>query len=187
MLGVSYYGIKYDSKRVAQAFKIHLMATVKNIQQELLLDAKQGMNAEGANDLFAGAITEVAGIITATICGGPYALMSEHGTGSLLDESNPALAAYKASNMWNPARRDNRIRSRPNAPGQIDIFGKPVRGRGKGGVDLEKAGVVEAQYPSHAVQIAFRWMAQERFRWYLQRALDTFPWGKYLKVTNTKG
>ncbi|MBU5669656.1 hypothetical protein KQI68_07355 [Peptoniphilus sp. MSJ-1] len=41
-----------------------------------------------------------------------YAWIVEFGRGSLLDESNPFLAEYKASDYWNDKRPDNRIRSR---------------------------------------------------------------------------
>lgn len=180
--------LRYNSDAAIKAFERHLTKTLQVIQHELLADAKATMlTPEGRNDLYADSIKAVAGIITTQITGGAWAVMDEWGTGSWMDRRNPHLDEYRRSPMWNPARKVPQIVSRPNQPGQIDIFGKHVNGRGKGGVDLERAGVVEPQAPSHAVQTAFRWMAQERFRWYLKRAMDTFPWGKYLIVTNTKG
>lgn len=180
--------IHYNTGAAIKDFGKHLTKMLLTIQHELLADAKATtLTPEGRNDLYADSVKVVAGMVTAQITGGAWAVMDEWGTGSYMDRNNPHLDEYRRSPMWNPARKVPQIVSRPDAPGQIDIFGKPVRGKGKGGVDLEKAGVVEPQAPSHAVQNAFRWMAQERFRWYLQRAVSTFPWGKYLKVTNTKG
>jgi hypothetical protein len=192
--------IRYNSDAAIKAFERHLAKTLQVIQHELLADAKAGMRTpEGRRDLYASVVAAVAGIVTGQITGGPHALLDEWGKGSLMDPENPALNEYRNSPYWNPARRDLAIRGRP--PGAYtDMFGRHrvSSGRAKG-YNLEQMVLRKTpkgnldpndflpQYPSHAVQIAFRWMAQERFRWYLQRALDTFPWGKYLKVTNTKG
>ena len=155
---------------------------MKQLQQELLNEAKQRMlTPEGADDLQIGEIDEIAiGIIIASIVGGPWAAMDEWGTGSKMDESNPALADYKNSDSWNPARQDNKIRTRPNSPGQKDIFGNTVNGHGKGGFDLEKAGKVTPQPPSHALQTAARWMANGRMREAIQQTIKSFPFGKFI-------
>lgn len=192
--------IRYDSASAMRAFEKHLAKTLQIIQQELLTDAKAGMRTpEGRQDLYASAISAVTGIVTGQIKGGPYALLDEWGKGSLMDPNNPALNEYRNSPYWNPARKDLAIRGRP-AGRYRDMFGKMRVSSGKlRGVNLERLVLQKTpkgnidpndflpQYPSHAVRIAFRWMAQERFRWYLKRAMDTFPWGKYLIVTNTKG
>jgi len=180
--------IKFDSNKALKDFKKHLVTYLLSIQEELLKDTAAGMQTNsGRTDLTAEKIEEMAGCIFASIVGGPWATMDEWGTGSLMDISNPALAAYRASDMWNPARHDTVIRSRPETPGQRNIFGKPVRGKGKGGVDLESLGKAKPLPPSHAMRDAFRWMKNDRFKKYLQKAISTFPWGKYLKVVNTKG
>ena len=96
--------------------------------------------------------------------------MDEFGTGSLMDEANPALEQYRNSAMWNPARHDTKIRSRPNAPGQVDIFGRPVRGKGKGGHDRGK-GIVSPSPHLMPIQTA-RWMRDHRMRRKLKKLLD---------------
>jgi hypothetical protein len=160
---------------------------MKQLQQELLAEAKQRMlTPEGKESLHDEEIKEIAGVIVASIVGGAWAAMDEMGTGSLMDLDNPALAEYKKSPAWNPARQDNKIRSRPNAPGQVDIFGNPINGQGKGGYDLEAAGKVTPQPPSHAMETAMRWMRNGRFRSKIQEVVKTFPFGKFIEVYKTK-
>jgi hypothetical protein len=157
------------------------------LQQELLAEAKQRMlTREGIESLNEGDIRDIANVITASIVGGAWAVMDELGTGSLMDTSNPSLADYKKSPVWNPARQDNKIRSRPNAPGQVDIFGNPINGQGKGGYDLEAAGKVTPQPPSHAIETAMRWMKNGRFRSKIQEVVRNFPFGKFIEVYKTK-
>jgi hypothetical protein len=159
------------------------MTSMKQLQQELLAEAKQGMlTSEGAEDLEADDIGIVANVIIASIVGGPWAVLDEWGYGSLMDPNNPALEDYKSSGMWNPARRDNKIRSRPKQPGQTDIFGNSVDGRGKGGHDLEADGKVQPQPPSHALQTASRWMANGRMKEVIQNTIKTFPFGRFFIV-----
>jgi hypothetical protein len=187
--------IRFDAERAIVAFEKHLVARMAVIQAELLIDAQSIMlTQEGAKDLHTDAIKVTAGVIIARILGGPWAIMDEWGTGSWMDRKNPRLNEYRRSNMWNPARDTAAIMTRPNQPGQINIFGESVNGRGAGGVDLErlaKAGKADGKYlpqaPSHAVQTAFRWMRQGEFRRHLNMAIRTFPWSRYLIVRNTKG
>lgn len=156
-----------------------------DLQKELLAGAKQGMKTpEGAESLQAGEVDMVANVITVSIVGGAWAAMDEFGTGSEMDLFNPALPDYIKSQMWNPARgNDTTIRSRPDTPGQVDIFGKPVRGKGPGGYDLEEAGIVDAQPPSHAIETAMRWMRHGRMRERIKETIAYFPFGKYFKIT----
>lgn len=150
-------------------------------------DAQNRMQTpEGRESLHDEEIIKIAGVIVASICGGAWAVMDEFGTGSLMDMSNPALEAYRSSSAWNPARQDNKIRSRPNAPGQVDIFGNSVNGKGKGGHDLEAEGKMTPQPPSHAVETAMRWMANGRFKAVIQGVINSFPFGKFIICDTTK-
>ena len=178
-------GVRFDSDGCINALRRELMAAMKDLQQELLAEAKQFMlTPEGAESLHDEEITDIANVIIVAISGGAWAAMDEYGTGSLMCESdeNPALNDYKNSQLWNPARHGYKIRSRPDSPGQVDIFGNPVNGKGKGGVDLEAAGIVEPQPPSHAIRTAARWMANGRFQRKIKNTIHAFPFGKYIKV-----
>ncbi|MCX7772921.1 MAG: hypothetical protein N2376_07400 [Clostridia bacterium] len=155
-----------------------------DLRQELLAEARQGMRtSEGAESLQEGEIEDVANVIVAAITGGAWAAMDEWGTGSKMDPSNPALADYLASNAWNPARSDFTIVTRPNMPGQVDIFGKPLNGKGSGGVDLEAIGKVTPQPPSHAIQTALRWMSLGRMQRAVKSVVASFPFGKFIVIT----
>lgn len=159
------------------------------LQKELLDEARQGMKTpEGAKDLDAETIKDVAGVISALVIGGPWAIIDEFGTGSLMDTSNPFLDEYRNSALWNPARPDNVIRGRP-AGTQPTMFGERTFEGNAPGVDLERlarAGVISEEYlpqpPSKALRTAARWMANGRFQKVIKGILETFPWGKYLVI-----
>lgn len=175
------YGIRFDAQACINALRLALIDAMKQLQQELLNEARQRMlTPEGAASLHEEEIRDIVNVIVASIAGGAWAAMDEWGTGSLLDESNPALEAYKNSPAWNPARYDNKIRSRPDTMGQIDIFGRPVRGRGKGGVDLEALGIVSPQPPSHAIQTAARWMQNGRMKAVVYDTIRRFPFHQFI-------
>ena len=176
----------FDSAACIRDLRSELILAMKQLQQELLAEAQQGMlTPEGRDSLHDDEIKDIANVIIASIVGGAWAAMDEWGTGSLMDTSNPALDDYKRSNMWNPARHDNKIRTRPNAPGQINIFGKPVNGKGAGGIDLEGLGIYEAQPPSHAIQTAARWMDNGRMKSVIRNVISTFPFSRFI-ITDKK-
>ena len=143
--------------------------------------------SEGKSDLQEGDFDAVTDIIIASVVGGPWATMDEFGTGSLMDTSNPALDDYKGSNMWNPERSDNTIRSRSrkqNGSGLTDIFGEPINTQSNiGGIDLEqKGGKYSPLPPSHALQTAAKWMASTRMQERIQETINSFPFNKFFIV-----
>jgi hypothetical protein len=116
--------------------------------------------------------------------------MDEWGTGSLMDESNPALENYRNSRMWNPRRHDTIIRGRPKGQ-YTNIFGETKVSSGSmAGLDLEYLSNIgelpfdiRVQPPSHAMQTTARWMQVTRVRQIWIEALRTFPWGRFFVVT----
>ena len=172
--------IKFDSQGCILALKQELMFSMKQLQTELLNEAKQRMNTpEGRESLTDGDITDIANVISASIVGGAFAAMDSYGTGSLMDESNPALPDYKNSALWNPARRDNKIRTRP-AGTYTNIFGEQRVGRGKGGYDLEAAGKATPTPPSHAIENALRWMKNGRMQRLIKETIAMFNFGRFI-------
>ena len=142
------------------------------------------LTPQGAESLHADEIEVLGNFITAKVVGGAYAAMDEMGKGSLMDETNPALNDYKNSGLWNPARHDNKIRSR-NRGSYVNIFGETVESKSNvGGVNLEeKGGKFAPQPPSHALETAARWMKNGRIQAKWQESLRTFPWGRFFVVT----
>lgn len=173
--------IKYDANQAMTDFHKHLLTYVVQIRQELLLEAQQGMKTrEGMDDLSEGEISAVLGLISTSVVGGAWATMDEWGTGSKMDTTNPDLGRYMGGKLWNPARFDTTIRGRPMGT-YTNIFGETKHSSGRmEGLDLE--GIFEPQQPSHALETAKRWMMNGRFQWLLNKAVSSFPWGKYLKV-----
>ncbi len=179
--------ITFNAPAMTADLKKALTLALVQLQAEVLADAEGKMlTPEGRADIEALPVADVAGVITAVIVGGPWATMDIFGKGSLMDSQNPFLGAYRDSNMWNPARRDFTIRSRPDASNQRNIFGEEVNGHGKGGYDLERLAYEEGKTefmphpPSHALQDAMRWVGLGRFQKVIAETLKVFPWGKYI-------
>lgn len=175
--------IKFDTQSMISDLKNHLILAMKQLQDELLNESKQKMlTPEGKEDLTIEDITDIANVISAGIIGGPWAVMDEFGTGSKMDTDNPALRDYMNSNMWNPARKDHAIRTRPKGE-YVNIFGERVVSNATApGIDLEIIGKVTPQTPSKAVQTAMRQMQDRRFKEVIMNTLSKFPFGFYLKV-----
>jgi len=162
------------------------MFAMKQLQQELLLEAKRGMlTAEGAESLQDEELVVIANVVIASISGGAWAAMDEFGTGSKMDTSNSALSAYRASGLWNPSRTDNKIRSRKRGR-YINIFGEAVNSPSNiSGIDLEAIGKVKAQEPSKAIQTAALWMQNGRIQSVIRSTVLNFPFGRFIKTTKT--
>lgn len=178
-------GVKFEGTACMTAFREHIIATLLLIQEEYLAEAKSHMlTPEGAESLKPEEITVLGNFIFANVSGGAWAAMDVFGRGSLMDDSNPALADYRVSEFWNPARYDKKIRSRPRGP-YTNIFGETVNSNSNvAGIDIEaKGGKFSPQPPSHALQTAARWMANGRMQKIWQDAIRSFPWGNFIVVT----
>ena len=177
-------GIRFDTAGCINALRLHLIATLKQLQGELLEETRSHMNtSSGMQDITAEEIEEIADVLIARIRGGAWAVMDCFGRGSLLDVNNPALDSYRNSDLWNPARQGLEIVGRP-AGRYKNIFGETVYSSGAfEGINIEGVGGFEPWPPSHAFQTAARWMKNGRIQTVLKRALREFPWGKFIIAT----
>ena len=171
------------------AFRAHVIATLLVVQEEYKVLAKSHMlTPKGCEDLTSEEIAIVGDFIMANVIGGPYAVLDEWGSGSGMDESNPALDEYRNSDRWNPLRTDSRIRGR-EAGTYTNFFGKQQTSSGRfAGLDLEwlaaKLGFnsINVNPPSHAMQTAARWMMNGRIQSIWREAMMAFPWGNFIVV-----
>lgn len=188
--------IRYNTALMFKDFEKHLLIYAGQLQKELMDNIQSGMlTNEGKQDVWAESVKVVAGMVTARVTGGVWATMDEWGTGSLMDRSNPAFARYMQSPFFFHGRIKQNLARVGRPKGQYrDIFGKlRVSSGGLHDINLEtlaKRGTLPATFlptsPSHAFRNAINWMKQRRFREVLQIAVSTFPWYRYLEVTNTK-
>lgn len=153
---------------------------------EIVDDAVTGLTPEGAEGLTFADIRDVSNVLIAEIVGNMDTIMSEWGTGSLMDTSNPDLAAYQAdSDRWNPERVGNRVYGRKKGDTYINIYGKKVTSTGLyEGVDMEAENFYIPTPPSNAVRNATRWMKNGRLQEIIQSVLATFPYHKYIITDN---
>ena len=148
------------------AFKADYIAALTVCIDKLIMqyykEVEAGLNSEsGRNDLEIKRLdTSEKNRLIRQLVGGAHAVIDSFGTGSKMDTSNPALAGYMKSGLWNPSRfpsAGNAIRGRPEGA-YTDIFGEEQYSSGKmAGLDLEIRGFVEPISPSGAFQNAEKW------------------------------
>lgn len=125
-------------------------------------------------------VATVAGQVIGTVfAGGMMALVTEWGSGSLADESNPAWDEYTRSKYWNPARDPARhtIRGRP-AGEYVNLDDEARHSSGK------KAGInLEWKFPPHEPEHWMREIVALSRPYILERLTDmvrVFPFHKYI-------
>ena len=175
----------FDASGCYSSLKAHMKDALMQIANEFLDDAKSNMNTpegfDSMQDISPADIEMVAEVMTIRIVGGAWAAMDVFGTGSLMDKDNPALAGYMNSPNWNPSRNSHSIAGRP-AGSYTNIFGEQKTSSGnREGQNIEW--VFKPEPPSHAIQIAARWMAQSRISVIVLDAISSFSFANFIVVT----
>jgi len=177
--------LKFDSSRCINTLISELAIALEGLEVEYVKEIESHMRtSEGQQDIFPEAVKIMAGYISAEIIAGPWAIMDSFGTGSLMDTTNPALADYIQSQLWNKYRgNDPTIRSRERGL-YINIFGDTVYSRSNvPGINLEKkGGKYSPTPPSKALQTALRWIIQsDRINKTIKKVVDNFDFGRFVK------
>lgn len=178
------------------AFRERLVEELQNIQDEILNDTISKNNLQEAQTDWekTEVVEATAYVLSCQLIGGAWATMDEWGTGSLMDTSNPNLAAYRSSDMWNPHRKDTKIRTR--AKGEYtNIFGEQQISRSTNpGIDLERsAEALRAKGrvpkfpllvipPSHALRTAIAWIKTGRLNEIVNGVIKDFPFTEFLEI-----
>lgn len=112
-------------------------------------------------------------ILKRMVIGGAWAIMDSYGRGSLMDKSNPFLADYMSSQLWNPLRQGYTVVGRASGS-YTNIFGEQAESSGvMAGSDIER--VVRPIAPSKAFQQAEKWFQNgERINKRLTSAIAQF-------------
>lgn len=177
--------LRFNSKKCVHFFKSELAIALEKLQTEYSAEIESHMlTPEGKNDVYLEAVEVMVDYITAEVIIGPWGIMDSYGTGSLMDKSNPALADYIQSELWNKYRgNDTKIRSRSRGY-YINIFGDKVYSSSNvPGIDLEKkGGKYSPTPPSKALQTALKWMIQgDRINKTIKKVIDDFNFDRFVE------
>lgn len=114
-----------------------------------------------------------------------YVLADSYGTGSLMLDNNPGLAAYRSSGRWNPARSGKTIVGRKSGT-YTDVFGRKRTTRGTfEGKNIENKSFgtsyhIAPTHPSYAVQMAEQWLYKTYLPNAYKLAVRNINFAKYL-------
>ena len=120
------------SKSFLEIFKTELYSCLENWKQDVYKNMKDHPSFLKAGAKVDYLIKKEANSVIAYLKANNHVLASSYGTGSLMLENNPGLAAYKSSGNWNKARQGNAIYGRKKGESYKDFFsGKPKTSKGK--------------------------------------------------------
>lgn len=188
--------IKFNSEALVTDLRQKCIEALTQAQDELFYDTLFEVTlSEAMTDYERTEIVEeIVGVLSCKVKGGAWAVMDEWGTGSLMDLNNPFLNDYWNSGLWNPARKDTVIRTRPGGT-YTDIFGDSQHAEGRNpGFNLERElnnpnrktpPDILLTPPSHAMQQAIGWLRAGGFRIILRRVFQELDIGKYIEVEVT--
>lgn len=164
-----------DSAAIANDCTISVFHAADLLLEEYFNEIQFQMSSEsGRNDLDAKSLDDGERmLLRRQVLGGAWAIMDSFGTGSLMDKSNPYLADYIGSPLWNSMRTGFAIAGRP-AGEYTNIFGEQAQSSGSlAGQDAER--VIPPRPPSKAFQQAWAWFTSgDRVNKRLSEAMNRF-------------
>ena len=172
--------LKIDSQAMEQALKTALLVECETLTDWLWQQVQSVAPPEVRRDMIHKEVVTIAGQVIGTVsAGGMMALVTEWGSGSLADTSNPAWDDYTGSEYWNPARDPGRhtIRGRPEGEYK-DLDNETHHSSGKReGINLEW------KYPPMEPQHWMRGLVERSRPYVLERLvqmIQAFPFHKYI-------
>jgi len=172
--------LKIDSQAMYKGLQTALLVECETLTNWIWSQVQGQAPPEVDRDVIFQEVTAVGGYVYGTVeAHGMMALVTEWGSGSLADTSNPAWNEYVASQYWNPARDPGKhtIRGRPEGEYK-DLDNETHHSSGKHeGINLEW------KYPPMEPQHWMRGLV-ERSRPYIMERLaqmvQAFPFHKYI-------
>jgi len=172
--------LKIDSEAMYKGLQTALLVECETLTDWLWTQVQAQAPPEVDRSQIHKEIIVVAGNVIGTVsAGGMMALITEWGSGSLADTSNPAWDEYTRSEYWNPARDPGRhtIRGRP-AGEYTDLDNQQRHSSGdKEGINLEwKFPPIPAQHWLQGIVERSRPYILER----LVQMIQVFPFHQYI-------
>lgn len=146
--------IQKFTERFLEIFKVELYKCLENWKQDVLTNMKDHPSFLRKNAKVDYEIRKEAQMVIAYLKANNHVLASSYGTGSLMLEDNPGLAAYR--NTWHPDRKSKAIYGR-RAGSYIDLFGTPRTSKGRfRGKNIENRVMLIS--PTYALQDAKKYL-----------------------------
>ena len=147
------------SKSFLEIFKTELYSCLENWKQDVYKNMKDHPSFLKAGAKVDYLIRKEANSVIAFLKANNHVLASSYGTGSLMLEDNPGLAAYRGNpSLWNQDRQGNAIYGRRKGESYKDFFsGKPKTSKGKF-EDTNIEDRVMLISPTYALQDAKRYL-----------------------------
>jgi hypothetical protein len=173
-------GIRIDSQAMAKGLQTMLLVECEALTDWLWSQVQGKAPPEVRRDMIHKEVKAMAGYVMGTVsAGGMMALVTEWGSGSLADTSNPAWDEYTRSKYWNPSRDPGKhtIRGRPEGE-YVDLDGETHYSSGRWeGRNLEwKYPPIEPQHWMREIVTLSRPYIYKR----LALAAKTFPFHRYI-------
>lgn len=172
--------LRIDSQAMEQALKTALLIECETLTDWLWQQVQSVAPPEVRRDMIHKEVVVIAGQVVGTVsAGGMMALVTEWGSGSMADTSNPAWDDYTGSEYWNPARDPGKhtIRGRPEGEYK-DLDNETHHSSGKyEGINLEW------KYPPMEPQHWMRGLVERSRPYVLERLvqmIQAFPFHKYI-------